>query len=675
MANTDSVSEVWPKSLRFKIERREVLFRDSRAGSLRFRVQIMAVSILGASVWQALNDAGFQETHAGERAFAAKATLLGVWSGWLAILVLLIFVLRKRNAFAEPVAVIGLFPTSFMITISRPDMVCILLGTPDECYDPAVFKNIFMRCTILAAILFTGLPIRCIWNSVLAIGILSPPIASCVVRPNSLDAEDCLFFFWAVLLMFHGARLGERHYRMSFAGLIDEKNLRVATEFKLEQAHTAKEGPKEHELESRPETGVESRPETGVTGRLFQSVARGDTTSGALTDLVSNEQLVIKPESLQLVGTLLGKGGQGIVIEGRYASMRVAIKIPRMSDLAPRQLDMLNELRFLRKVRHPNIVQFFGVCSISCGFLVVLEFIDGLTLTAYTVAGFGGRPPGSQSRVQSITGVVAALAYLHSRDPRIVHGDIKPDNIRVIEQVGEHRKVVSKLLDFGLARTCTRNAKASMSTIRYAAPEQFADPPVKAALSSDVFAVGRLMFFVATRQKPFRHLAQEMVLHQMRRNMCAPLAWGELSETPWVEIKHTAEECMSFDPEQRPPIFHVSQDLQKLEQGEALEITPTDANPEIQLVTAVEALQAAHDMELEIFWAQTQADSADKEQSQADLSKAAGHGHRVLPHSEVSRLQGTITAMARWPTSSARGDGGVQPAAVMPTHERNTVAL
>jgi len=95
--------------------------------------------------------------------------------------------------------------------------------------------------------------------------------------------------------------------------------------------------------------------------------------------------------------------------------------------------------------------------------------------------------------------VASALRYLHSRTPKVVHGDLKSGNI-FVESCRE--LPIAKLLDFGLSRLLTRNAKPLGGTLVWMAPEVVARKKGSVDTPSDVFSFGCVMLFCLTGLKP-----------------------------------------------------------------------------------------------------------------------------------------------------------------------------
>ncbi|CAE8683819.1 unnamed protein product [Polarella glacialis] len=277
----------------------------------------------------------------------------------------------------------------------------------------------------------------------------------------------------------------------------------------------------------------------------FSQVRHGDDPSW-LIQLGLDEHWIIEEEKLRLEqSSILGSGGFGTVIEGVYSGVKVAVKIPK----SERQVEfpLLNELRLLRHLRHPNIVLFFGACigSKASDMMLVFELIHGVTLQEFmsepsrldrsmatgNLAQQGSpvqkRPWHSDyepcfdairnvktaspmdyvqrtasvcGRLSILSGIACALQYLHTVSKPIVHSDLKDSNV-FVETWGDHLR--SKLGDFGLSRLVYKVDSRMGGTLRWMAPEIItSNGSVSPAASADVFSFGRMMSMILSGVRP-----------------------------------------------------------------------------------------------------------------------------------------------------------------------------
>jgi serine/threonine protein kinase len=195
-------------------------------------------------------------------------------------------------------------------------------------------------------------------------------------------------------------------------------------------------------------------------------------------------------------------------------------------------------------------VIFYGACLDGGRLSLVLERVKGEKLSGF-VSRLGVWRPHSPQHVRQVSivkGVCQALIYLHSRQPCVVHLDLKPDNI-MVEQRGS--KPFPKLLDFGLARRVTRNATHLGGTVKYMAPEIFLQRRnYKPHPAADVYSLGQLLFFVSSGRRPTKTSEAE-VSKTMKSGKLPPFDWHP-SSVLLRKSRPLVEQCTAHDPASRP---------------------------------------------------------------------------------------------------------------------------
>ena len=193
----------------------------------------------------------------------------------------------------------------------------------------------------------------------------------------------------------------------------------------------------------------------------------------------------------------LGEGGMGEVYQGVHSKIGrvVAIKIMSQAAAGPEFVErFLNEARIQAGLQHNNIATLYDFLEYNGQPCIIMEYIEGQTLTD-CIRSWGCLPlPDALRYYQSI---VEAIGYVHSRG--IVHRDIKSNNVK-ITPLGQ-----VKLLDFGIAKSgaspALTMAGGFIGTLQYLSPEQiqggFADA------RSDIWALGVLLYEMATSHLPF----------------------------------------------------------------------------------------------------------------------------------------------------------------------------
>lgn len=196
--------------------------------------------------------------------------------------------------------------------------------------------------------------------------------------------------------------------------------------------------------------------------------------------------------------SVLGAGGMGQVYKVRNT---ISDRVEAMKILLP-NLESEPELadRFLREIKvqaslvHPNIAQLHTAARVDNQLVMLMEFVEGMTLEQKLRQG----PIGIRAAIDYITHVLGALSYAHSRG--VVHRDIKPANMMLMPNG------TVKLMDFGIAKAQTDRRLTStgttMGSLYYMSPEQ-----IQGALDldarADLYSVGISLYELVTGKRPF----------------------------------------------------------------------------------------------------------------------------------------------------------------------------
>ena len=193
----------------------------------------------------------------------------------------------------------------------------------------------------------------------------------------------------------------------------------------------------------------------------------------------------------------LGEGGMGEVYEGVHSKIGrvVAVKILSQTAHGPEFVQrFLNEARIQSGLQHPNIATLYDFLEYNGQPCIIMEYIEGRTLTD-CVRAWGGLP--LADAIRYFQSIVEAIDYVHSRG--IVHRDIKSNNVKITPS-GQ-----VKLLDFGIAKSGASPALtvtgAFVGTLQYLSPEQLVGGI--ADVRSDIWSLGVLLYEMTTSHLPF----------------------------------------------------------------------------------------------------------------------------------------------------------------------------
>ncbi len=257
----------------------------------------------------------------------------------------------------------------------------------------------------------------------------------------------------------------------------------------------------------------------------------------------------------------LGSGGMAEVYRARDQRLQrdIALKIlPGDLSKDPRALSRFeSEAKAVAALSHPNILAIFDVGECSGVRYAVTELLEGETLGARFAN--GPIPP----RKTAEWGIQIARGLAAAHDRRIVHRDIKPDNLFLT------RDGQVKILDFGLAKqhplaapnnpntpTVPFHTEAGLvvGTPWYMSPEQVRGEEVDGR--SDIFSLGTVLFEALSGQHPFRGASIPETMAAIAREEPSDLLAlaPELPASVWRIVRH----CLEKDPRGR---FQSARDL------------------------------------------------------------------------------------------------------------------
>lgn len=272
------------------------------------------------------------------------------------------------------------------------------------------------------------------------------------------------------------------------------------------------------------------------------------------------------------IGVRLGEGGMGQVYQAEDTTLKRQVALKR---LAPQfQFDERDRDRFLKEAQrasslnHPNIAAIYDVLVEHGEILLVMEYVEGMTLRQRM-----RRPVSVEEFFEIAIQCVEGLAAAHEK--RIVHGDIKPENL-MLTASGR-----IKILDFGVAKRFdvpgTNDLTESLASVRdsfsgtpaYMAPEVLTQKPYDGR--ADIFSLGLVFYELLGRKQPFRTESFAATLGQVLHT--DPPALDQLNPDIPAGLSALIARMMMKDVKLRSPNLQaVATDLRLIEQNPTAEI-------------------------------------------------------------------------------------------------------
>lgn len=193
----------------------------------------------------------------------------------------------------------------------------------------------------------------------------------------------------------------------------------------------------------------------------------------------------------------LGSGSFCDVYKGLWRETPVAIKVLKTNIV--NKTEFRKEFEILTKLHHPNVLQLFGISTISSNdCLMIIELMER------SIQGMNATNTPLFRAIEIATDVARALAYLHNRSPQcVIHRDLKPQNV-LLTQSGR-----AKLADFGISCFQKESSVSYLmtgetGTYRYMAPEVIQNKAYSSSV--DIFSFAMLLYGLCENSIPYVHL-------------------------------------------------------------------------------------------------------------------------------------------------------------------------
>jgi len=274
----------------------------------------------------------------------------------------------------------------------------------------------------------------------------------------------------------------------------------------------------------------------------------------------------------QIIGEL-ARGGVGIVFRARQAGLQreVALKLLIAGQLA----DTRTRLRFQQeaeaaaKLRHPHIVTVHEVGEHEGQPFIAMELVDGGTL-----ADLVREQPLPALRAAELV-LKLALAVEHAHQAGILHRDLKPSNI-LLDAFAQPR-----ITDFGLARVLASDTRVTLTgqtlgSPSYMAPEQATGDANAIGPAADLYALGAILYQLATTRPPFQGDSAHAVLRRVENE--DPVPPRRLNPGVPVDLETVILKCLEKSPARRYATARdLADELERFTKGQPVHARPVSA--------------------------------------------------------------------------------------------------
>jgi non-specific serine/threonine protein kinase/serine/threonine-protein kinase len=242
----------------------------------------------------------------------------------------------------------------------------------------------------------------------------------------------------------------------------------------------------------------------------------------------------------------IAAGGMGLVYEALRDDAefhkRVAIKFVQYGIDDPASIDRFRaERQILAQLEHPHIARLLDGGTTDDGVpYLVMEYVDGVPIDRFAAE----QKLSCADHLKLFLKVCEAVQYAHRN--LVVHRDLKPGNILVTPEVEP------KLLDFGIAKLLTDEARPQTATVRALTPEYASPEQVEArsiGTASDVYSLGVLLFSLLTERLPYRTTAAQPA--ELVRAICEEEPVWDPPGLIESDLKSILAQALRKEPERR----------------------------------------------------------------------------------------------------------------------------
>ncbi|KAL2913166.1 hypothetical protein HK105_207285 [Polyrhizophydium stewartii] len=248
----------------------------------------------------------------------------------------------------------------------------------------------------------------------------------------------------------------------------------------------------------------------------------------------------------------IGRGGFGDVFRGWWEGRDVAVKVLGAARGPDAAAAIEKEAAAWFPLHHPNVLRPWRVCVNADEPFIVMPLLCGDVRSFLAAHG----DTGIDVRTGFLLGIARGMQYLHERQPPVVHGDLKANNVLI----DRHGDVL--ITDFGLAlikESTSADTVRRGGALRWIAPERYSRG-YKLARPYDVFAFAMTALQILTGQAPFADEPHAEAVAMWIRDGERPDRPAGIPDALWSVIV----DSWSHDASQRPSFREIVRRLEAL---------------------------------------------------------------------------------------------------------------
>jgi WD40 repeat protein/predicted Ser/Thr protein kinase len=266
----------------------------------------------------------------------------------------------------------------------------------------------------------------------------------------------------------------------------------------------------------------------------------------------------------------IARGGMGIVYKARQRGLEriVAVKMILAGGLAGKEFvqRFRTEASAAAILQHPHIVAIHDVGVHEGRHYFSMDYVDGQSLAQLV----GQQPLPGRKAAGYAENIARAIHYAHEHG--ILHRDLKPSNV-LIDANDQPR-----ITDFGLAKRLDGESSLTMSgqvlgSPNFMPPEQAGAKRGKVSPSSDVYAIGGILYYLLTARAPFQADSWEHTITQVLN--AEPVSPRLLNPSVPRDLETITLKCLEKEPSRR---YQTAEELAD-ELGRILRDEPIQAHP------------------------------------------------------------------------------------------------